>query len=43
MQHRKESISSQDIGLTLQACGLNPYIEDLNCYSIHRGGDDYDS
>jgi len=37
-----ESITSQDIGLALQACGLNPFIEELNCYGIHRGGDDYE-
>ena len=35
-------ITSQDIGLALQACGLNPFIEELNCYGIHRGGDDYE-
>lgn len=37
-----ESISSQDIGLTLQACGLNPYIKGINHFGIYRGGDDYE-
>lgn len=37
-----ESISSQDIGMVFHTLGLHPYIKQINCYGIHRGGDDYE-
>ncbi len=35
-------ISSQDIGLALQAADLHPYVKGINRYGIYRGGDDYE-
>ena len=35
-------ISSQDIGLALQAADLHPYVKDINHFGIYRGGDDYE-
>ena len=35
-------ISSQDIGLALQAADLHPYVKGINHFGIYRGGDDYE-
>lgn len=35
-------ISSQDIGLALQAADLQPYVKGINHFGIYRGGDDYE-
>ena len=37
-----ESISTQDVGMVFHTFGLHPYIKQINCYGIHRGGDDYE-
>lgn len=36
------SILAGDIGLALQEKGLHPYVKGIDCYGIHRGGDDYE-
>lgn len=35
-------VSTQDIGRALQTAGLHPCIKQVNCYGVHRGGDDYE-
>ena len=40
MKH--DNLTTQTIGLALQEAGLHPYIKGINCYGIHRGGDDYE-
>lgn len=35
-------LSTQTIGLALQASGLHPYVKDINVFGIQRGGDDYE-
>ena len=37
-----DPLSSQDIGMIFHTLGLHPYIKQINCYGIHRGGDDYE-
>lgn len=37
-----EPLSSQEIGLALQASGLHPCVNGINRFGIYRGGDDYE-
>lgn len=40
MKH--DNLTTQTIGLALQAAGLHPYVKSINRYGIYRGGDDYE-
>ncbi len=39
---KENDLTTQTIGLALQASGLHPYVKDINRFGIHRGGDDYE-
>lgn len=39
---KDNNLTTQTIGLALQASGLHPYVNGINRYGIHRGGDDYE-
>lgn len=39
---KENDLTTQTIGLALQASGLHPYVEEVNVYGIQRGGDDYE-
>ena len=39
---KENDLTTQTIGLALQAADLHPYVKGINCYGIHRVGDDYE-
>lgn len=39
---KDNDLTTQTIGLALQEAGLHPYVKDISCFGIHRGGDDYE-
>lgn len=39
---KEKDLTTQTIGLALQASGLHPYVKDINRFGIHHGGDDYE-